>query len=98
MRGIRLKESGEIVAAMIVADDEASLLLACENGYGKRTLMSEFPRKGRGAMVIGIQTLNGMVRLWRAQVIDDDDLLLIPVNVVRTPRQDISSGVEIRKV
>ena len=79
---------------MIVADDEASLLLACENGYGKRTPVSEFPSKGRGAMgVIGIQTSarNGQV-IGAAQVIDDDDLLLITNGgtMVRTPCQDIS--------
>ena len=94
VRGIRLKETGESVVAMIVADDEATLLLACENGYGKRTLVSEFPCKGRGAMgVIGIQTSdrNGAV-VGAAQVIDDDDLLLITNGgtMVRTPCQDIS--------
>jgi DNA gyrase subunit A len=94
VRGIRLKESGESVVAMIVANDEATLLLACENGYGKRTLISEFPCKGRGAMgVIGIQTSerNGAV-VGAAQVIDDDDLLLITNGgtMVRTPCQDIS--------
>jgi DNA gyrase subunit A len=94
VRGIRLKETGESVVAMIVADDEATLLLACENGYGKRTLVSEFPCKGRGAMgVIGIQTSerNGQV-VGAAQVIDDDDLLLITNGgtMVRTPCQDIS--------
>lgn len=94
VRGIRLKETEESVVAMIVADDEATLLLACENGYGKRTLVSEFPCKGRGAMgVIGIQTSdrNGAV-VGAAQVIDDDDLLLITNGgtMVRTPCQDIS--------
>jgi DNA gyrase subunit A len=94
VRGIRLKENAESVVAMIVADDEATLLLACKNGYGKRTLVSEFPCKGRGAMgVIGIQTSdrNGVV-IGAAQVIDDDDLLLITNGgtMVRTPCQDIS--------
>ncbi len=94
VRGIRLKETGESVVTMIVADDEATLLLACENGYGKRTLVSEFPCKGRGAMgVIGIQTSdrNGAV-VGAAQVIDDDDLLLITNGgtMVRTPCQNIS--------
>ncbi|MBH96420.1 MAG: DNA gyrase subunit A [Gammaproteobacteria bacterium] len=94
VRGIRLKESKESVVTMIVADDEATLLLACENGYGKRTLVSEFPRKGRGAMgVIGIQTSerNGVV-VGAAQVVDDDDLLLITNGgtMVRTPCHDIS--------
>ena len=94
VRGIRLKGLDERVVAMIVADDEATLLLACAKGYGKRTLISEFPCKGRGAMgVIGIQTSerNGAV-VGAAQVIDGDDLLLITDNgtMVRTPCEDIS--------
>ena len=94
VRGIRLKQIGESVVAMIVAVDEATLLLACENGYGKRTMVSEFPTKGRGAMgVIGIQTSdrNGIV-VGAAQVTDDDDLLLITNGgtMVRTPCQYIS--------
>ena len=65
-----------------------------KNGYGKRTPVSEFPRKGRGAIgVIGIQTSerNGVV-VGAAQVVDDDDLLLITNGgtMVRTPCQDIS--------
>jgi DNA gyrase subunit A len=94
VRGIRLKAQDERVVAMIVADDEATLLLACAQGYGKRTRVSEFPRRGRGAMgVIGIQTSerNGAV-VGAAQVIDGDDLLLITDNgtMVRTPCEDIS--------
>ena len=94
VRGIRLKQIAESVVAMIVAVDEATLLLACENGYGKRTMVSEFPIKGRGAMgVIGIQTSdrNGIV-VGAAQVNDDDDLLLITNGgtMVRTPCKNIS--------
>jgi DNA gyrase subunit A len=36
VRGIRLKSGDELVG-MVVADPEATLLTACENGYGKRT-------------------------------------------------------------
>ena len=39
----------------MIADDTADLLVVTENGYGKRTRMSEYPRKGRGGM--GVQTV-----------------------------------------
>ena len=39
----------------MIADDNADLLVVTENGYGKRTRMSEYPRKGRGGM--GVQTV-----------------------------------------
>ena len=94
VRGIRLKSSSETLVAMIVANDSSTLLLACKNGYGKRTAVSEFPCKGRGAVgVIGIQTSdrNGVV-VGAAQVSDDDDLLMITNagTMVRTPCSDIS--------
>jgi DNA gyrase subunit A len=36
------------VLTMDVAKDEAELFVVTENGYGKRTLISEYPAKGRG--------------------------------------------------
>src|ERR671937_811316 len=36
------------VLAMDVARDDAELFVVTENGYGKRTSVSEYPRKGRG--------------------------------------------------
>jgi DNA gyrase subunit A len=52
--GMKLRSEDEVIAAMI-ADDTADLLVVTENGYGKRTRMSEYPRKGRGGM--GVQTV-----------------------------------------
>ena len=52
--GMKLRSEDEVIAAMI-ADDSADLLVVTENGYGKRTRMSEYPRKGRGGM--GVQTV-----------------------------------------
>src|SRR3954454_18095239 len=40
---------------MDVAVDDTELLVVTENGYGKRTLVSDYPRKGRGAM--GVKTI-----------------------------------------
>jgi DNA gyrase subunit A len=51
---MKLRLEDEVIAAMI-ADDNADLLVVTENGYGKRTRMSEYPRKGRGGM--GVQTV-----------------------------------------
>ena len=60
VRGMRLTDSAHVVS-MIVADkrmeDEASdVLTATQRGYGKRTPLADFPRKGRGSQgVIAIQ-------------------------------------------
>ncbi|MED5401673.1 MAG: DNA gyrase C-terminal beta-propeller domain-containing protein, partial [Planctomycetota bacterium] len=40
VRGIHLAEDDEVVA-MVVAEQEMSLLTVCENGFGKRTLLGD---------------------------------------------------------
>ncbi|MDQ5815316.1 MAG: DNA gyrase subunit A [Actinomycetota bacterium] len=47
--GIKLDPDDEVVACEVVTRDETSdLLVVTEFGYGKRTKLPEFPRKGRG--------------------------------------------------
>jgi DNA gyrase subunit A len=43
------------VLAMDVARDDQELLVVTENGYGKRTPIADYPRKGRGSM--GVKTI-----------------------------------------
>ncbi|HBZ61967.1 MAG TPA: DNA gyrase subunit A, partial [Acidimicrobium sp.] len=49
VRGMRLRAGDEVVS-VDVAKDDASILLVTESGYGKRTQISNFTRKGRGGM------------------------------------------------
>ena len=51
---MRLRAGDEVIAVAI-ADDDADLLVVTENGYGKRTRVSEYPRKGRGGL--GVKTV-----------------------------------------
>ncbi|HEX2049004.1 MAG TPA: DNA gyrase subunit A [Actinomycetota bacterium] len=46
--GIRLDDDDEVVACDVVDDDTGELLVVMQGGYGKRTKLSQFPRKGRG--------------------------------------------------
>lgn len=55
VRGMNVSRGDNYVLAMDVAVDETELLVVTENGYGKRTLVSDYPRKGRGAM--GVKTI-----------------------------------------
>ncbi|MGA0806182.1 MAG: DNA gyrase subunit A [Pseudohongiellaceae bacterium] len=56
VRGIRL-QPGQTMVDMIIPREGGQILAVCENGYGKRTAVSDFPTKGRGGQgVIGIQT------------------------------------------
>jgi len=92
VRGIRLEE-GQKVISLIVAD-EGTVLTATENGFGKRSRVSDYPVHGRGGLgVISIQTTgrNGAV-VGAVLVSDDDEIMLISDRgtLVRTPVRDVS--------
>jgi DNA gyrase subunit A len=55
VKGMNVSEKGNHVLAMDIARDETDLLVVTENGFGKRTAISEYPVKGRGTM--GVQTI-----------------------------------------
>ncbi len=55
VRGMNVSQPGNAVLAMDVARDDQELLVVTENGYGKRTPISDYPVKGRGTM--GVKTI-----------------------------------------
>ena len=83
--------------AVIDGADDASvqyILTATENGYGKRTPLPDYPRKGRGTQgVIGIQTTERNGKLVAAVLMgSSDEVLLISDGgtLVRTRGSEIS--------
>ena len=93
VRGIRLGEGAKVVS-LIVPQEGSAVLMACENGYGKRTLVEDFPVYGRGGQgVIGIQVSerNGPV-IGAAQVDETDEIILITDQgtLVRTRVTEVS--------
>jgi DNA gyrase subunit A len=55
VRGMNVSQRNNAVLAMDVARDDQELLVVTENGYGKRTSISDYPAKGRGTM--GVKTI-----------------------------------------
>ena len=98
VRGMRLKEDeegqGAKVVSMIVVDGDGDILTASENGFGKRTAVSEFPRKGRGTQgVIAMQTSDRNGELVGAiQLTEQHEILLISDQgtLVRTRASEVS--------
>ncbi len=93
VRGMRLSEDQRVIA-LIVAKREGAILTATENGYGKRTDISEYRCTGRGGQgVISIQVneRNGGV-VGAVQVSDEDEILLISDQgtMVRTRVSEVS--------
>jgi DNA gyrase subunit A len=79
VRGIDLQE-GDHVAAMVatVGEDDRSLLTVTENGYGKRTALSEYRRQSRyGKGLIDIKTDDRNGRVATAKAVTADDHLVI---------------------
>ena len=93
VRGLRLSGADDEVIALSIPDKDL-MLIATENGYGKRTPLSDFPVQSRGGQgVIAIQTSarNGRV-VGALQVSRDDEIMLISSGgtLVRTPTTEIS--------
>ncbi len=78
--GIRLHPGDEVISMEVLEPNSPAMLLTVtENGYGKRTPLSEYNVRGRGGRgVITIQTSarNGMV-VAALKVTDEDELMLI---------------------
>lgn len=78
VRGIRLGEGQEVISLIIPASD-STVLTVSENGYGKRTQLSDFPVKGRGTQgVIAMQASDRNGALVGALLVaDPDEIMLI---------------------
>jgi DNA gyrase subunit A len=89
-----LPESGSEVVSLVVVDGEGDILTASERGYGKRTPVADYPRKGRGTRgVIALKTTERNGRLVGAiQLSDHHEVLLISDGgtLVRTRAAEIS--------
>jgi len=78
VKGIKLRPKDAVVD-MVIAEQQASLLTVCENGYGKRTSLDDYRPQSRGGVgLINIKTSerNGKVVALKA-VRDQDELMLI---------------------
>ncbi|WP_028999281.1 DNA gyrase subunit A [Azohydromonas australica] len=78
-RGMNL-EPGQSVIAMLVAEDESqSVLTATENGFGKRTPITEYTRHGRGTKgMIAIQQSERNGKVVAATLVREaDEIMLI---------------------
>ncbi|NDF84078.1 MAG: DNA gyrase subunit A, partial [Actinobacteria bacterium] len=94
VRGMRLRAGDEVVS-VDVAKDDASILLVTESGYGKRTQISNFTRKGRGGMgMIGIKLTGKKGRVVAAFMVGIEDEIVAVSSAgttIRTPVKEISS-------
>jgi DNA gyrase subunit A len=94
MKGMNVSRADNRVIEMDVASDDQELLVVTENGYGKRTALSDYPRKGRGTMGVKTITLteNKGALAGALVVREHEDLVFISAGgmVQRTPVRGIN--------
>jgi len=93
VRGIKL-EGDQKVVSLIVPQNDGPILTITENGFGKRTALTEYPAKSRatkGVVSIKVSDRNGPV-VGAVQVEDLDEIMLITDNgtLVRTRVNEVS--------
>ena len=93
VRGIRLAADAQ-VQSLIVVEGEVDILTASENGYGKRTQVEAYPRKGRGTqgvIALAASARNGAL-VGAIQLSDQHEILLISDKgtLVRTRASEVS--------
>jgi DNA gyrase subunit A len=93
VRGMMLDETQSVIAMLVAEDEQQSVLTATENGYGKRTGITEYTRHGRGTKgMIAIQQTerNGKVVAATLVHVDDEIMLITDKGVlVRTRVSEI---------
>jgi DNA gyrase subunit A len=104
---MRLAEDDEVISLGLASDGE-EMISVSQNGYGKRSKLSDYPPKGRGGKgVIGHQLTNKSGLLAGAFVgSKDQDLFVISSSgvVIRVPAEQIrrvgrsSQGVRTMRV
>ncbi|PIA68251.1 DNA gyrase subunit A [Pseudomonas sediminis] len=95
VRGMRLAKDQQLIS-MLIPESGAQILTASERGFGKRTGLGKFPRRGRGGQgVIAMVTSERNGKLVGAiQVQDGEEIMLISDQgtLVRTRVDEVSSS------
>lgn len=96
VRGIRLSDEQKVVSLIVPRslDEHGAVLTVTENGFGKRTQLSEYPAKSRatmGVVSIKVSERNGAV-VGALEVIPGEQMMLISNRgtLVRTRVDEVS--------
>jgi DNA gyrase subunit A len=93
VKGMSLRKGDEVISVDVVGVNEGDLLVVTENGYGKRTKLADYPRKGRGGLgVKTVQLTEAKGQLVGARVVREGyQVMLISTGgtVIRMPVDEI---------
>ncbi len=93
VRGMKLQADQQVLSLLVAENDQQTVLVATENGFGKRTVLADFRHSGRGTQgvkAIAISERNGRVVAARL-VSDEDEIMLITTGgvLIRTRVKEI---------
>jgi len=78
VRGMALDPGQSVIAMLVAEDEQQSVLTATENGYGKRTSITEYTRHGRGTKgMIAIQQSERNGKVVAATLVHSDDEIML---------------------
>ena len=97
VRGIRLEQGQRVVSLIVprtIEEEVPTILTVTENGYGKRTPITDYPAKSRatkGVVSIKVSERNGLV-VGAMEVVDTNQIMLISNKgtLVRTRVNEVS--------
>lgn len=93
VRGMNLEDGQNVIALLVAENEQQSVLTATENGFGKRTPITEYTRHGRGTKgMIAIQTSERNGKVVAATLVDvTDEIMLITTGgvLIRTRVSEI---------
>ena len=78
VRGMKLQEGQTVISLLVAESDQQTVLVATENGFGKRTVLADFRHSGRGTQgvkAIADSERNGVV--IAAKLVDDNDEVML---------------------
>jgi DNA gyrase subunit A len=93
VRGMKLGKGQQVLSLLVAENHQETVLVATENGFGKRTVLADFRHSGRGGqgvIAIAASERNGKVVAARL-VRDDDQIMLITTGgvLIRTRVNEI---------
>lgn len=93
VRGMKLGDGQQVLSLLVAENHQETVLVATENGYGKRTVLADFRHSGRGTqgvIAIAASERNGKV-IGARLVRDEDEIMLITTGgvLIRTRVREI---------
>jgi DNA gyrase subunit A len=93
VRGVKLNKGDKVIGAVAVKRRDTTILVAAENGFGKRSDLDEYRvshRGGKGVITIKVTDKTGKMVAIR-EVLENDDIVVVTAQgiVIRQPAKQI---------